>query len=144
MTHLIGQMEIESAIADLNQYVMSNMQSRSNPKLCLADLGEKDLREYQVPFINVKGEMQQRAEDLIAISRIVPGASIYSAHNSDKTVVTFYIRFPILFPVDAIPARYKTHRVARKGPPSMGTSLIMIVVGLAGLYWTYEMKSVFV
>jgi hypothetical protein len=143
MRHRIGPVEIDLAIQDLDQYVKDHMRTRSNPQMHLADLGEQDLINYQVPFISVKGEMQWKAKDLIAISKIVPDATIVSDHNADKTVITYYVRFPIEFPANAIPPRYKNARSTRnEGPPSISISVAMIATGLAGLYWTFQMKSI--
>lgn len=141
--HTINALEIDSAIQDLDRYVMENMRTRSNPQMHLADLGEQDLTHYQVAFVSVKGEMEWKSKDLIAIGKLIPGATIVSEHNSDKTVQTHYIRFPVCFPINAIPARYKLTRTTRfNGPPSMSITMFLISTGLAGLYWSYQMKSV--
>ena len=64
--HTINALEIDSAIQDLDRYVMENMRTRSNPQMHLADLGEQDLTHYQVAFVSVKGEMEWKSKDLIA------------------------------------------------------------------------------
>lgn len=134
--------DIESAIHDLNEYVKANMRTRENPQLSLGEFheGKHGLAEYAVPFVSVRGEFEFEPRHVMAVANLVPGARMITGHNSDKTAISYYIKFPCEFPVDSVPPRYKTARKKMAGPPSFLLTSSMLFTGLAGLFWAYQMK----
>lgn len=136
--------DIVEALHDLNEYIARNWRDSENPQLGIGhyeDGSNKGLNTFEIPLQGVKGQLTFDSKKLADIAKIIPGAVYRGSPNADKTVVTHLIRFPIQFPQNAIPERYKKNRFSmgrNQGPPSLMVSFGMIItgVGVAGaLAW---------